>query len=171
MSLQKGFTLIESLIVFAIIAVLFMIAVPSMSSLTQKSRVKAGANNLTMLLTYARNQSINTLQNITICPLSATNNCTKIWGNGIDIFIDKNKNKILDTEDMLLKKGQKIHAKDTLIFPTDGITFTPQGAVTNLPSTPIFHYCSADMHMRIKLSFNGKSKTEHVDDMTKCITK
>lgn len=167
MSLVKGFTLIESLVTFAIIAILFLIAVPSMTSLTQQNRATSGANRINTLLIYARNQSTNILQNITLCPLK-NNICTQKWSDSIDVFIDVNKNKQLDPRDILLKKSQRIHANDSLTFASNGITFTPQGLVTNLPASPLFKYCSGDKMSIVKLHLNGRSKIEKVTNIGNC---
>ncbi|WP_369434098.1 GspH/FimT family pseudopilin [Psychromonas sp. MME1] len=127
MQAKRGFTLLELIIVLIISMLLITIGIPGFNTLIQNNRLSSTASNIQNQLSFARSQSISLINFVTICPL-VNNNCTNNWINGLDIFIDHNKNKIYDSGDQLLKSGHKFNSADKLLFSQNqGITFAPDG--------------------------------------------
>ena len=58
MTRSKGFTLIELMVVLAILAIVAFIAVPSFTTLIRDNRVEAQAEELNALLQYARSEAV-----------------------------------------------------------------------------------------------------------------
>ena len=60
MSRFKGFTLVELMVIVALVAITATIAVPSFTNFIKKNELQAAANDVTRLLQYARNEAVNT---------------------------------------------------------------------------------------------------------------
>ena len=75
--LERGFTLIEIIISIAILSILVMIAVPSMTDLIRDQRVKNAAFDVYASLAFARSEAIKRGAAVNIVPNSAAD-----WGSG-----------------------------------------------------------------------------------------
>jgi type IV fimbrial biogenesis protein FimT len=69
--IQKGITLVEMLIVIAILAILSAIAVPSFNDFIKTQRMRAMATDLQLSLVRARSEAIKRNTNVTISPNTA----------------------------------------------------------------------------------------------------
>ena len=112
----QGFTLIEVLTVVAIAGIMLMIAAPNFSSLSAESRAYSAVNGITRDLMYARNQAVNNMTTVAVCPLGNGKTCTSDWGKGLDVFIDTNENNQLDTGETVLKTASAFHSSDKISF-------------------------------------------------------
>ena len=74
---QRGFTLIEVLIVIVMIGVLLAIAAPSFVTFTASQRVKTASFDLYAALTFARSEAIKRRQAVTVAPAAGTD-----WATG-----------------------------------------------------------------------------------------
>jgi len=70
---SQGFTLIELMVVLAVMGIFAAIAVPSFSKLIHKNSVSAAANELFGLLQYARGEAVTRSTNVTIKAPSSSN--------------------------------------------------------------------------------------------------
>ncbi len=73
---MDGFTLIEAIMVVAILAILVAIAVPSFSTLIRSQRVKNTSFDIFSSLSYARSEAITRNTTVTVTPTSEN------WSNG-----------------------------------------------------------------------------------------
>lgn len=80
--LERGFTLIEALVVIALIAVLLGVAAPSFVTFTASQRVKTASFDLYAALTFARSEAIKRRQAVTVAPASGTD-----WATGWTVSV------------------------------------------------------------------------------------
>ncbi|MFK8401009.1 GspH/FimT family pseudopilin [Pseudomonas sp. BGr12] len=67
---QEGFSLVEMMVVVALLAIFAGVALPGFRYLIESSRVQSGASTLFRLLQASRADAVNTRQTLTLCPSS-----------------------------------------------------------------------------------------------------
>lgn len=67
---QEGFSLVEMMVVVALLAIFAGVALPGFRYLIESSRVQSGASTLYRLLQASRADAVNTRQTLTLCPSS-----------------------------------------------------------------------------------------------------
>lgn len=96
---QRGFTLIEMLVVVVLLAILAAMAYPAYQTTIANNRVKAAQAEITKALSYARSEAISRNRAVGVCPKSASNADTcgtdADWVNGFMVYIDNNNNPAL----------------------------------------------------------------------------
>ena len=93
-----GFTLIEMMVVIAIVAIFLTIGVPSFNDFISDQRVRTAASDLYGDLAYARAEAIKTSKRVIVERTSAN------WRDGWRIYVDLNDNASFDAAtDTLLK--------------------------------------------------------------------
>ena len=73
---QRGFTVIEILLVIVVIGVLLSIAAPSFVTFTSSQKVKTASFDLYAAMVFARSEAIKRRVNVTVAPVSSD------WKNG-----------------------------------------------------------------------------------------
>ena len=132
-----GFTLIEVMVVVAIMAILLAVAVPSFVALIARNRVATEINALATDLQYARSIAIKAGQSVTICAsfnLSTCDTSKGIWSGGWIVFSDANGNKVVDADDMVRKVQQAFVGTDVLTTSISSISFSREGFALGLAS-------------------------------------
>ncbi|HSC47229.1 MAG TPA: GspH/FimT family pseudopilin [Gammaproteobacteria bacterium] len=96
----KGFTLIETLVVLAIVAILARYAYPSYQKLIRGSRLSGQSTLVLTSLYQARSEAIRRVKYVTVCPSDYGNggtlSCTakSTWANGWIAFIPTTANQV-----------------------------------------------------------------------------
>jgi type IV fimbrial biogenesis protein FimT len=84
----KGFTLIELMVVIAMIAIIASLAAPSFQTGIAKQKVSVAASDLMASLMQARNEAITNNQQTIVQPLETTD-----WSRGWRVYVDTDKDK------------------------------------------------------------------------------
>lgn len=122
-----GFTLIELMVTLAVVAILAMVAVPSMRTIIQNNRISTQVNNLLSDINLARSEAIRGPVNVQICTWNSTANPSNpacdggnVWSGGRVICADRNNNGVFCEADELVRSREGLAS----------MTLTP-GAVIN----------------------------------------
>ena len=75
-SIQAGFTLIELMVVVAMVAIIAGLATPSWNTMIVNNRIRAAVNDWTQSFYFARSEAIRQNVAVTICASSDGSNCT-----------------------------------------------------------------------------------------------
>jgi type IV fimbrial biogenesis protein FimT len=140
---QGGFSLMETLIVIAIIAILLALGVPSFKYVTQSNRSTSEINGMLGALQLARAEAIKEGQTVSICPSldGATCNAGATdWETGWIIFSDSQPYGTINGADFVVRVQRGFTSADTL--QSDNlvsiITFSREGFAMNLPNAVTF---------------------------------
>ena len=92
-----GVTLVELMIAAAVLGVLALIGIPSLTSFIQESRMISETNNLITDIQFTRSEAIKRNNRVTICQSSDGATCTLggDWEAGWIVFDDVNENVLL----------------------------------------------------------------------------
>lgn len=106
---HRGFTLLEALVVLALLAVLLSLAAPSLKSLQQKHQMQSQAEQLQASLLWARSEALRRQQRVTLCvresAAGAGEDCAKAgtWAQGWVVFVDANDNARREATETVLQ--------------------------------------------------------------------
>lgn len=83
MDLHRGFTLIELMVVLAVLTIVASIGIPNFRVLIQNNNISTQTNGLLGVLQLARSEAVTQRQRITVCPSSDQSTCNNAaWGAG-----------------------------------------------------------------------------------------
>ncbi len=168
---QRGFTLVEMMVVLALALVLLTIGVPSFNQIIKNNRLIAQTNALSGLLASARSEAITQRAVVTVCGSSDGTACDGQWSAGWISFLDVNGNATVNTGDgdTVLKYVNTV--PDTVGVALDGATtvrFNSQGfAVAGSSGTMLFCDDRGDTHARaLNISATGRVSVATDTDAT-----
>jgi len=112
----SGFTLLEALVVLALVAVLASMAAPAMGRLRQQQRMQAQAEALFSSLMLARSEALRQQQRVTVCARAPDDRCASAgpWTQGWMVFVDTDANAQRESQEQVLQKHEALPAGLTL---------------------------------------------------------
>lgn len=133
---NRGFTLIELMVVLALVAVFALIGIPSYRSITTTNRMATEMNAFVGDLQFARSEAIKRGQFVTICASSTGAAClganTTNWTPGWIVFADANNNDVVDAGESVIRIQAALQGGDGLASNLGGaITFNRNGFTAN----------------------------------------
>lgn len=154
---MSGFTLLELMVVVAIVAILAGVGIPAMNNFLEDSRAEARLTEVSRMFAFARSQAASTRSPVTICPLT-NNACGNNWQGPISVFNDPNNNRQLDANETVLRVTEASAANDTINFAIAGVTFSANGTAS---ANGMMSYCpagKADKAAQLTLLQSGRSR-------------
>lgn len=178
-----GFTLIEMLVVLAVVAILMKIAAPTFQRQIQASTMTSNVNSFLADVRFARSEAVRRGGNVVICRSDSPEDVNAICGNGSGpggngwvsgwiIFHDKNGNgdrnynasAVLD--DTILRIQSPISAMDSILeaggSSSTKLVFTATGRLQNLNSATSILFgginYSDDLKRRVCISLGGRAR-------------
>ena len=144
MNKSRGFTMIELMVVIAIVAILTTIAAPSFKAMLQSSNMTSNVNSFLADMRYARSEAIRRGGAVVMCrsnlpettqACDGTTGATNGWLTGWIIFDDLDKDGVHDAGEPILRVQGPISALDSIIEPTSPSYKFRFNATGRLPGT------------------------------------
>lgn len=151
----QGFTLVEMMVVIAILGVLISIAAPNLLELLAVTRLETAADELVADVLFARSESASRGARVAICPQSTGSATTcgtsaTEWANGRLVFVDLDGDGGADAGEPLLQRmrgGSLTNMTLALTNYTPStlfVAFSPYGGLNPPGSRATFTLCSPD---------------------------
>ncbi len=136
-----GVSLLELVMVIAIVAILGTIAVPGFQYVTTSNRVSTEVNSLLGDMQYARNEAVKEGQPITICasanPMAPAPSCSGAtsWQSGWIVFPDPDSTQTVVPTSVILRNQTPFTAADTFDanLGVAAVTFNREGFASSGP--------------------------------------
>ena len=163
----SGLTLVELLVVIALVAMAATLAAPAFIGTLATSRVQSAAQNLKQALDFMRSEAIRRGHNIVACPSTNGTTCTggTAWAGGWLVWADADNDNTLDGgEIVILAQGPM--ATSLTIAGTTLIGLASTGAALAAGSLAV-GYDGVTVSRTVCLSTLGASS---VQDTTPCPT-
>lgn len=176
---KRGFTLLELLILIAVLAIILSVAVPSFLSAIQNSRMTAQANDLITAFQLARSESLKRKVPVSVCASDtsvATPTCGSDWSEGWMVIVDSNAvgstsaaYSSYATDVLRVWSALTGDADVTGSDAPDFIRYLPNGQIDIDPddNPPEFEMripdCTGDKQRNISISRTGRASAERVE--------
>lgn len=158
-----GFSLIETLVVVCILALLLNLAAPSYAAWIDESRAHARSASLVSHLINARAKAIVMGGQMRLCGIGVGEQCTSSFDNGWLVFHDTNENGIADSDEQIIavhrdkNSNNPMTAIDSAGNDLDSINFNFRGFV---PDQVVFSITATDGNKNVSLSRTGRVQWE-----------
>ena len=118
-----GFTLLEALVVMALLGVLVSLAAPAMSALRQRHQLQGEAEGFFNSLVLARSEALRRQARVSLCARASDSECDPQgrWQQGWLVFVDANDNARRDATEPVLEvhgavpQAMRLDASSTVI--------------------------------------------------------
>lgn len=102
----RGFSLVELMVVFAILGLLLSLSVPSIGTVLETQRVRSASNRLLSDLHLVRSEAIKHNGRVVICKSTDGVQCNALgqWNQGWVVFHDANNNAQRDAGELLVQQ-------------------------------------------------------------------
>ena len=124
-SARRGFTLVELMVVVAVMAILAAIAAPSMTGLINANRLSGQAGELSATMQLARSEAVRRNARVTVCPSSDGSSCASStsWTRWIVLGAAN----ATDTAEVI--RDNSVVGSVQVSGPAAGIVFRPSGLI------------------------------------------
>ena len=120
---QFGFSLVELMVVVALISIIGAIAAPSFTQMTRRARLTSAGNEFVGALQTARMTAISRAQTVTLCPTADGSSCSNAAGTRW--IVRTAGNEVI--REITLPTGVTAQGSPNLVSANFRVTFGPSG--------------------------------------------
>jgi len=164
--INRGFTLLELMIVVLVLIILASVALPSMVSTIQNNRMTAQANGFLTAFQLARTEALKRNDPVSVCPSSDGATCDGDWEDGWIVFVDGNAagttttsvDEVLQIWDgMQGDTSNEGDAPDFVRYQLDGTVDSDAGTTFPVTFDLEIPDCTADNNRRLEIMPTGRA--------------
>ncbi len=165
MKKNAGFTLLELIIVLAVVSIVMTFAIPAMQTFTQNDRLTTNINQLVGHLAYARSEAVKRTQQVSVCASNDGASCSGgDWADGWMIYVDADDDDSFTAGEEVLRVQQALEGNNTLTATAIGsqVTYDYRGFV-DAASVGSFLLCDdrdGPYGKTVSISNTGRVRTE-----------
>ncbi len=152
---SSGFTLIELMIVLALVAIIASFAVPSFSTIIANGRIASYSNDVVGVLTYARAEAIKRGRTVRVSPATGND-----WATGAVAWTDANADGARQAAEILRQTSEVPGAVS--LASTDLVVFTGSGFSSTTPTLTICDDRSGESGREITITAGGRIRAEDI---------
>lgn len=170
---SKGFTLLELIIIIAILAISMAFAAPALSTLISNERISSSVNDFVAALQYAKTEAASRVNPVTICKRNTDGDgCVAggDWSAGWIVFSDPNGNASVDAGEPVLLRHEALDARITFggtAGVATSITYRPSGT-SSVNNTEVLIICDdrgfADSARGVLVTITGRGNVMKASD-------
>lgn len=130
----SGVTMIELMVVLAILALLTVLAAPSFNQVVASTRVSTATNELYGSLNLAKSEAIRTGSRVTVCPTTDLSTCltsaSATWSTGWLVFSDATRTASfasIDAGESIIQIAQDVNDQIRILGSTPYASFAADG--------------------------------------------
>ncbi len=165
--MQRGFTLLETLIVISLLAILSTLAIPSFQHSQKKNQADRAISQLQNALSLARQTAINQRSRTIVCPSIDGRQCEQQsdWLPGFIAFIDLNHSNQYEPDEERAGLLQRHYSMRGAQFYSSRnlVSFNSYGQTNGTPQT--FNYCDQSSNplyaRRLRINLQGRLALDH----------
>jgi type IV fimbrial biogenesis protein FimT len=158
-----GFTLVELLVVVALVSVLSFLAVPALGSAINSARLSSATHALFSSFVLARSEAIKRKSRTVVCKSPDGFVCTTSggWEHGWIVFHDPNNNATADAGEPVLARHTALPGEIRFDGNFSHLSYVPGGSVLALGGTLTGCYAASPFNpaRQIVISKTGRPRT------------
>jgi prepilin-type N-terminal cleavage/methylation domain-containing protein len=161
-----GYTLLELLIVLAIVAILAISAMPGWGRTLQARAGEVAIHELARAMNLARSEAVANGSLVTLCRSTNGTTCNGNWEDGMLLFTDANGDRVINGDDRVLRRSGRVDGSLQLrSYPNrQYVQFTPLGFTNKQNGN--FTWCPVgrDVELAQQLVFSQSGRARFARD-------
>lgn len=157
---MRGFTIIELMVVVALVGIIASFAVPSFQTMIANSRLASASNDLVGVVNFARAEAVKRGRSVFVSPTSGTD-----WADGVSVWMDTGSMDGVMQASEELRRTNSMPGDVSITSSASSIQFTGSGMLPNGSSATTVDLCdgrSGETGTQISVTLGGRIRADNL---------